>query len=637
MQPPRPGEPPTHLDGDVVGGSGAPPTHVDGDAVGGSGEPPTHVDGDDTDPAEPNVGWSSESSLPTELAARFPRWEFMGAGSQALVYRVFDDEGRRFVLRVQRAAGFNIDPVLEAFDHPSLARVYEQGRTTQGVGFQILEYVSGATLSQRLSAGERLSDEEIRLLVEQLSGAIDHMTSHERRHGDVSSANVICNSTLSGGRRFTLIDFGLTAVARHTFAPDPARLAATIRYAAPENFFGRPGRRSDYWSLGMLLAELLMGHHPIIGPDETDLAALSWAICYRLFDLSPINDPRWALLVTGLLTTAPEDRWDHVQVGQWLDGESPEVRETAPASGLAAPATRPFRFAGLRFDHDPRRLADAFGSNWEDAARALGTPAVREELTTWARQFGDADLLMAIANRPGPDASLDHDLIDIIGALYRVPVGDHQGVSRSWYHGITVTKPMLRSLAAQGLLAAEDLAGSSIDPDELEAEGANPDLVLLVRLLGGDLDALARAAGRGSPLPRLSRELAEGRRLIASGTERIDPAREPWEELLWGIHLLAALTGSGAAVALRHEAEDATRRRRDLHRWATPAASPAHHLLVTVLAARTPRPRRLGRMPRRRTVRPPANETGHAGAEGEMPEHEHLRNDPTEQPAEPAA
>jgi hypothetical protein len=575
------GEPPTDLDGAVAG---EPPTDLDG-AV--AGEPPTDLDGDGPPVAQ---GWNDAHRLPDDLARRYVSWAPMTAGAQAHPFRAVTPDGDVHVVRLPRGqVAFADVGAFMDLDHPNLVRVLEQGTTAEGVPFQILEYVPGETLARRLAATGAWSGRDVRRLLEQLAGAIEALAGRGFVHSDLTPANVVCDGD-GAATRYVVVDYGLSYRADHTIMEGVG--GRTERYTPPEAFLGYRSRSWDWWSLGMIVAQALLGRHPLAG---ADVRHVKLAVGLGRFDVSGITDGRFASLVSGLLTVDLDGRWGSEQVRAWLAGEDPPVAGTEHRGGAVAPAPPVFRFGGHTFRADPRRLADALGSTWEDAARALGTPVVRTELARWCAQFGDADLLAVVGAAGGAGSTPDHDLIRLIGALYGVPRADGagRGRGRSWYHGTVLTPRDIHSWCAEALTSGEGLVGWSGDLADL-GEEVSAGARHAVALVQGDLRVLGRSAGPASALSYTSRQLDAGREQVRGWTQRLDPPREPGEEVLWAVRLLSALTRETAARDLAEEARVAVRRRRDLQPLLGPNTAAAHHLAATILARRTRR-RRLRR------------------------------------------
>jgi len=163
---------------------------------------------------------------------------------------------RRFLREAQSAA---------ALDHPHICTIYEVGECA-GKDFIAMAYIEGQSLKEKISQGALLIDEALDIAVQVTEGLGE---AHRRGiiHRDIKPANIM----LSGIGKAKITDFGL---ARLEGGPDITRTAVvlgTVAYMSPEQALGRQvDLRSDLWSLGCTLYEMLAGRAPFRG--ETALA-----------------------------------------------------------------------------------------------------------------------------------------------------------------------------------------------------------------------------------------------------------------------------------------------------------------------------------------------------------------------------
>ena len=150
---------------------------------------------------------------------------------------------------------------------PSVANVYDVGRTKDGILYIVSELVRGHSLADRKQRA--LSIRRTVAIAMQLCGALDAAHQHGLVHGDLKPSNLIIDDTGD----IKVVDFGLA----HALAPDVAiadpRRALPL-YAAPERFAGRPiDARTDLYAVGCILFELLTGEPPFQAPTLDALAA----------------------------------------------------------------------------------------------------------------------------------------------------------------------------------------------------------------------------------------------------------------------------------------------------------------------------------------------------------------------------
>jgi len=168
--------------------------------------------------------------------------------------------------------------ILASLEHPNIARFYDAGVDTEGLPYLSMEYVKGKTLmgwcdAQALGVEERLA------LFLQVLDAVKY--AHERQviHRDLKPSNIFV--TESGQVR--LLDFGVAKLLQeegdHTQISRIYGQALTPDYASPELLRGEPvDPRSDVYSLGMLLYELLTGTRPYRLNSQASLAGLRHAV-----------------------------------------------------------------------------------------------------------------------------------------------------------------------------------------------------------------------------------------------------------------------------------------------------------------------------------------------------------------------
>jgi serine/threonine-protein kinase len=164
--------------------------------------------------------------------------------------------------------------------HPNVVAVYDQGRH-EGLPYLVMEFVQGRTLRELLAQRRRLSPGEALAILEQMLSAIAAAHRAGLVHRDVKPENVLVAEAPSGGVAnlvdcvVKVADFGL-ARALEASAEDsaaPGQLMATVAYVAPELVTdGHADARTDVYSAGIVLFEMLTGRVPFDGDDPVEVA-----------------------------------------------------------------------------------------------------------------------------------------------------------------------------------------------------------------------------------------------------------------------------------------------------------------------------------------------------------------------------
>ncbi|MFI7546210.1 Stk1 family PASTA domain-containing Ser/Thr kinase [Actinoplanes sp. NPDC049599] len=162
--------------------------------------------------------------------------------------------------------------------HPNVVAVYDQGRH-QGLPYLVMEYVQGRTLRDLLTQRRRLNPVEALAILEQMLAAIAAAHRAGLVHRDVKPENVLVAEAPSGGIAnlvdsvAKVADFGLARAVEASTTDDSGQLMATVAYVAPELVTdGHADARTDVYSAGIVLFEMLTGRVPYDGDEPVEVA-----------------------------------------------------------------------------------------------------------------------------------------------------------------------------------------------------------------------------------------------------------------------------------------------------------------------------------------------------------------------------
>lgn len=254
------------------------------------------------------------------LTDRYTIMESIGTGGMAYVYRAYDeildrsvavkmlrddvvvhnDDFRDFIARFRMEA-----QSVAKLSHPNIVTMYDVGHDGD-IDYIVMEYVDGETLKKKIDRDGALSEKEALRIAREIAEALEH--AHENRlvHCDIKPHNILITNT----GRVKVTDFGIaqaaTSTAKHT---NVGFIMGSAPYLSPEQARGQMAdARSDLYSLGIVLYEMLTGHAPFSGQDpvivamkqiqeiptppsswQTNISPLAEAVVMKALEKSPSN------------------------------------------------------------------------------------------------------------------------------------------------------------------------------------------------------------------------------------------------------------------------------------------------------------------------------------------------------------
>ncbi len=212
------------------------------------------------------------------LDERYEILEVIGEGGMAVVYRALDHRLNRYVavkiMRDEMAADEEFrrrfcteSHAVAMLSHPNIVAVYDVSHN-DNVEYIVMELVDGITLKQYMDRKGVVAWKEVVHFTKQISKALAH--AHERGiiHRDIKPQNIMLlrDGTIKVG------DFGIAALENEVYENNGEAIGS-IHYIAPEQARGEcPDARSDIYSLGVVMYEMLTGELPFVGNTLGEIA-----------------------------------------------------------------------------------------------------------------------------------------------------------------------------------------------------------------------------------------------------------------------------------------------------------------------------------------------------------------------------
>jgi len=416
--------------------------------------------------------------------AQYEILDKLGAGGMGIVYKARDLRlGRLAALKFlpahldsqnDRRRFLNEARAASSLDHPNICTVYEIGEIGDGEGgiFIAMTCYDGETLKQRLQRGTLKIEEAIGYTI-QIAAGLASAHAQGIIHRDIKPANLMV--TRDG--QVKILDFGVAKLASETGLTQSGAVVGTTAYMSPEQILGEAvDHRTDIWSLGVVLYEMLAGRLPFQREDER---AFAHAILHT--QPRPIGSmrqdvpPQLEWILGKALQKEPADRYQNVN-------EIPVDLRALLHSMLATGTTvvtvpRPSKPARPVSASARKRLAAALGLTMIAIAGLLGFAAARQtgkrtptfKVLTYergtlnrARFAPDGQTIVFGASWNGdPFRVFQTRLGSPVSSPIELPPADLIAVSRTGELAISVDHefPMFFSHQGRGTLARAPLLG----------------------------------------------------------------------------------------------------------------------------------------------------------------------------------
>ena len=369
---------------------------------------------------------------------KFGRYEIvaeLGKGAMGVVYRARDpmldrmvaiktinmslDSGEmaeyeaRFYQEAKAAGGLN---------HPNIVTVHDIGRSGN-VAYMAMEFLEGRELRDLMSPGQPLAPALAVEIAAQVAEGLAYAHQHGVVHRDVKPANIMILQT--GMAKIT--DFGIARMRMAEVRTQTGVVLGSPRYMAPEQVAGKRAEpRSDVFSLGVILYEMLTGKPPFTGDDVT-------SIMFQILNLVPpppstVNPAIPAVLdfiVAKALTKHSDDRYpDASEFARDLHDSLQQAQAAGQAPAAARPGGQPkldteaARALARSLPGDRRADAEGVGA---ESAPTLGLSKAFDSLSATVKLAAQTGMMEAVKDLPGQADGSATEARAMVGEMRRGP------------------------------------------------------------------------------------------------------------------------------------------------------------------------------------------------------------------------
>jgi serine/threonine protein kinase/Flp pilus assembly protein TadD len=202
------------------------------------------------------------------VAGKYKIIEKIGEGGMGIVYKAEDTKLRRNIALKFLPSGLTRDKKAKArfiqeaqaaaaLNHPHICTIYEVDESDDQT-FIAMEFIEGQTLKDKIEAGPLAIDEVVDI-ASQVAEGLGEANKKGIVHRDIKPANIM----LTENGKAKIMDFGLAKLSWGADLTKPSMIIGTVAYMSPEQARGEPvDHRTDIWSLGAMLYEMLTGVKP---------------------------------------------------------------------------------------------------------------------------------------------------------------------------------------------------------------------------------------------------------------------------------------------------------------------------------------------------------------------------------------
>ncbi|MCD9023262.1 Stk1 family PASTA domain-containing Ser/Thr kinase [Cohnella silvisoli] len=213
------------------------------------------------------------------LSGRYELLARVGGGGMALVYKAKDLLLNRFVaVKILRQQFTHDEDFVKRFrreaqaaaslSHPNIVSIYDVGQV-EDTHYIVMEYIDGANLNEIIRDRAPLQTDEAVKITAQICDALEHAHHNQIIHRDIKPHNIL----IGNNGRVKVTDFGIARAVTSSTITQTGSVVGSVHYFSPEHAKGViTGEKSDLYSLGIVLYQMLTGRLPFLGESPISVA-----------------------------------------------------------------------------------------------------------------------------------------------------------------------------------------------------------------------------------------------------------------------------------------------------------------------------------------------------------------------------